>query len=445
MLRENGYHSTTIAYMNSIKQFIRGLVPEQILTFYHGWKASAAAAFFGYPANNMIVIGVTGTKGKSSVGNFVWAGLSGAGIQTGLLSTANIRIGGVEYLNPYHMTMLNPFVLQRFLRKMVRKGCKAVVVETTSEGILQSRHKGISYDIVVFTSLTPEHIEHHKTFERYRAAKQVIFSELMSQRRKKIRGQSIPKMIIANADSPEAENFLKFSADIKQTYGESPSADIRAENIIETITETRFSFGDRSISLPVLGRFNAINALPAFAIGRILKLNENLISRGLEDLKAIPGRMELVHKNPFVIVDYAHEPESLRAALTSVRALKNNGRLILVFGATGGGRDKRKRPIMGRFAAEYADVLIITNDDPFNEPPMDIINAVAGGVRDGGKTEGEHMFLIEDRRSAIKKAIEMAHADDVVLVAGKGAEQILYLKHKKVPWDDRRVVREIFK
>ncbi|MBI1960960.1 MAG: UDP-N-acetylmuramoyl-L-alanyl-D-glutamate--2,6-diaminopimelate ligase [Candidatus Liptonbacteria bacterium] len=429
-----------------VKKIIRRCIPEHLLNTYHWCKAHIAAFTSGHPSREMIVIGVTGTKGKSSVANLLWAGLTGAGMNVGVFSTANIRIGREELLNPYHMTMPNPFVLQRFLRRMARSGCDIAIAETTSEGILQYRHSDIAYDILVFTSLTPEHIERHKTFENYRAVKQIIFRELLNQPRKTIRGREVPKAIIVNADSPESPHFLKFPADRKETYGESPDAGIRAEAIKESVHGISFTVhmgaDRRDVSLKLLGRFSAINALPAFAVGRILGLRADAIAHGLENLLVIPGRMEKVHERPLVIVDYAHEPESLRAALISVRALHPTGRILLVFGATGGGRDKAKRPVMGRIGANHADVLFVTNDDPFDENPCAIMEMVARGCRDGGKADDKDLFLIEDRRVAIRAALTAAHADDVVLIAGKGAEQILHINGTRMPWDDRRVVQE---
>lgn len=430
-----------------MKNLIKKITPKFFLSFYHFLKACAAAVIYGFPSNNLIIAGVIGTKGKSSAANFIWAGLTGAGIKTGLLSTANLRIGDEESLNYYHMTMPSPFIIQKMLRRMVKRGCQAAVIETTSEGALQSRHRGINYDILVFTNLTPEHIQSHGTFENYRRAKQTIFKSLNGQTRKIVSGKTIPKTIIANADSPEANNFIKFPADEKITYGIENQADVRALSVQEGEGGVSFVIDGKVANLKIAGKFNASNALPAFAIGRVLGLPVEKIIVGLESLKSIPGRMEIIMKQPFkVIVDYAHEKESLTALLNAAKSLKKSqGRIILLLGAEGGGRDKSKRPVMGKIGAQKADYLIISNVDPYEENPGQIIKDIAESAAVEGKTEGIDLFSIENRREGIKRAISLAQAGDIVLITGKGSEQSMIIGGKQIPWDDRVVVKELLK
>ncbi len=428
-----------------VKKLLRKLTPKRALLFYHYLKAETASIKHANPSKGMIVIGVTGTKGKSSTANFIWAGLSGAGVKTGLQSTANLKIGTAELENRYHMTMPNPFAIQANLKRMAAAGCKIAIVETTSEGILQSRHKGINYDILVFTNLTPEHITSHGTFENYKATKQRLFKELKKQPHKTLAGVEIPKTIIINSDSPHADDFLKFPADHKFTYGISSNADFKAEDIRENERNLSFGVSGRRVELKIPGVFNVLNALPVFPICRILGLSVEDAIRGLETLTAIPGRMETIIEKPFrVIVDYAHEKESMTALMETAQKIKGGGKIIVLLGAEGGGRDKTKRPLMGSIVGQQADYVVVSNVDPYEESPMNIINDIAAAAKEEGKIENRDLFLIEDRRAGIKKCLELAAPGDLVLITGKGSEQSMIIGNQRIAWDDRRVVKELF-
>ena len=415
-----------------------------LVSIYHWGLAYLGAIFYGSPSKKLIVIGVTGTKGKTSTAYFIWRALNSAGVRTGMIGTISIAIGNEEKINNLHMTMPGRFIIQKNLRKMLRYGCLAVVIETTSEGIKQWRHKGIVYDIAVFTNLTPEHIPSHGNFENYRAMKQKIFQELSSSFRKTISGRKIPKIIIVNIDSPEAPHFLKFASDEILTFGLSSAADIRAENVEEKNLGVGFKIKNQNIKLALLGKFNALNALPAIAIGEIFKLDPREIIQGIEGLVKIPGRMEIIQKTPFmVIVDFSYERESMTAALTSGREfLKKGSRLIVLLGAPGGSRDKSHRPIMGQIAAQLADLVIVSTDEPYNDDPLQIINEIANAATEAGKTEGTNLFKIPDRREGITWALSLAKPSDIVIIAGMGALQSRMIGNKAVPWDDRVVVRE---
>lgn len=441
-----------------MKQLLRKLTPKSALLFYHFLKAKAASFKYRNPSRGMIVIGITGTKGKSSAGNFLWAGLTGAGIKTGLLSTANIRIGDRELPNRYHMTMPNPFMIQSNLRRMAEQDCRIAIVETTSEGILQSRHKGINYDMLVFTNLTPEHIRSHGTFENYKAAKQKLFKELSKHSHKIFDGFKVPKTIIVNNDSDHASDFYKFSADQKYSYSIKNDSDFKAENVNEDASGVSFAIGKTSVRLRIPGLFNVLNALPLFAVCRVLEIPPERAALGLGKLTAIPGRMETIINDPFrVIVDYAHEKESMNALISAARKMikksipeaihktGEQGRVIVLLGAEGGGRDKTKRALMGEIAGRGADIAVISNVDPYEEPPMNIINEIANSAIKAGKTAGRDLFLIEDRREGIKKCLETARPGDLVLITGKGSEQSMIIGDKKIPWDDRKVVRDLLR
>ncbi|MDP3143669.1 MAG: UDP-N-acetylmuramoyl-L-alanyl-D-glutamate--2,6-diaminopimelate ligase, partial [Candidatus Omnitrophota bacterium] len=431
----------------SIKSKIKKLIPERLISSYHFCLAALAAFYHGFPSKKMIVIGITGTKGKTSAANFIWSVLNAAGFRAGLIGTANIRIGDIEMLNKYHMTMPGRFVLQGLLKKMLNAGCEYCIVETTSEGIKQWRHFGIFYDIAIFTNLSPEHLPSHgNSFEKYKAAKGEMFAVLAKGGRKIINGKKIEKIIIANYDSSHKDYYLSFWADKKLTFGLSEGADFLAHEIKNTPDGLEFFIGVDKYEINILGKFNVYNALPAIIIGSLAGISYNEIQEGLKNLKIIPGRMEKIDEgqNFLVFVDYAHEKEGMNAVLDTARDLviERGGRVIVLLGAEGGGRDKAKRPVLGEISAKKADFVIISNVDPYEDDPKEICEDIAAAAEKFGKIRNNDLFVIEDRREGIRKALSLANKNDVVLITGKGAEQSIIIGGKHFPWDDRVVVRE---
>ncbi|MGB9743278.1 MAG: Mur ligase family protein [Minisyncoccales bacterium] len=427
-----------------MKKFLKKLLPEKLILAYHYLVAVLATFCYGFPSKKMIIIGVTGTKGKTSTVNFIWSCLQAGGYKTGMISTANIRIGEREFLNKYHMTMPGRFTIQKLMAQMVKNGCKFCIIETTSEGIKQHRHRGIYYDIAVFTNLSPEHLESHGgSFERYKQTKAKMFAMLLSHK-KVIDGKRIEKIIIANRDSPQADYFLNFPADKKITFGLKNEADYMAGNIKETDSGINFKAGT-NFKICLLGKFNIYNALPAIIISQLFGIDDFLIARGLAELEVIPGRMEKINEgqNFTVLVDYAHEKESMTNVLETANNMKKpDAKVIILLGAEGGGRDKAKRPIMGELAAKMADYVIISNVDPYDDDPKQILEDIAISAEKFGKTRNKDLFVIEDRRSGIRKALSLAGANDIVLITGKGAEQSMVIGGQKLSWDDRQIVRE---
>lgn len=431
----------------SLKSKIKNLIPEKIISFYHLTLAASAAFYYGFPSKKMVVIGITGTKGKTSAANFIWSVLSAAGYRTGLISTANIRIGEIEMLNKYHMTMPGRFILQGLLKKIINAGCEYCIVETTSEGIKQWRHYGIFYDIAVFTNLSPEHLQSHgNSFEKYKEAKGVLFVALVKGGQKIINGKKIKKIIIANKDNPHSDYYLNFPADEKITYGTSQGGDFIASDIRGTESGVEFLVGGERYEVNIFGKFNVYNALPAIIIGSIFNISYHKIYEGLKNLSFIPGRMEKIDEGQIflVFVDYAHEKESMNAVLDTAKDLfgRDGGKIIVLLGAQGGGRDKAKRPALGEVSAKKADFVIVSGDDSYEEDPREICEDIAAAAEKFGKTRDKDLFVIEDRREGIKKALSLANKNDVVLITGKGAEQSIIIGGKHYSWDDRVVVRE---
>jgi UDP-N-acetylmuramoyl-L-alanyl-D-glutamate--2,6-diaminopimelate ligase len=435
--------------LNKLKNYL----PAFIFDWYHLALAQAAAWRYGRPSEKMVVIGVTGTNGKSTTCNLIASILEEAGHKVGLTTTVNFRIAGKEWLNPYKMTMLGRFRLQKFLADMVAAGCRYAVVETSSEGIKQHRHSAINYDIAVFTNLTPEHLESHGGFENYKAAKGKLFAKLAHEKTKTIEGVPAKKTAIVNLNDKHATYFLSFPVPAKVGFrvdgwpavaAEGLAGAVAASEVRLTAQGSSFAVDGERYLLKLPGAFNVENALAAVAVGRVLGIQPKVMSQALAKVGVVPGRMEFIDAGqPFsVLVDYAPEPESFRKLYEAV-ALFPKKRIIHVLGSCGGGRDTDRRPVLGRLAAENADIVIVTNEDPYDDDPMQIIREVAAGAQVAGKTPDKDLFLILDREEALDKAILLAEAGDMVIATGKGAEQaIVTAGGVKMPWDERQKLRQ---
>ncbi len=390
---------------------IKKFVPSFLIDWYHFSLAFLGVLIYGFPSRKLIVIGVTGTNGKSTVVELTSRILEEAGCKIAVLSSIKFKIKGKEWPNTLKMTMPGRFRIQKFLRQAVNAGCQYAVLEVTSEGIKQYRHRFIDFDVAVFTNLTPEHIEAHGGFENYKKAKGKLF-------------QATKNTHIVNLDDENAEYFLQFVAKKKYTYGLN-QGDINTQN-------TKFK-------LQLIGDFNIYNALAAICVGLSQGISLEICERAVEKIKGIPGRMELVVSEPFkVFVDYAFTPQALEKVYQSIKNNFSPKKMICVLGACGGGRDKWKRPVLGEIAAKYCHEVIVTNEDPYDENPVEIINQVAKGA-------GEKAKKILDRKEAVGEALKSAQPGDVVVITGKGCESwICVAKGKKIPWDDRKIVKEEF-
>jgi UDP-N-acetylmuramoyl-L-alanyl-D-glutamate--2,6-diaminopimelate ligase len=429
--------------MNSIKKKI----PDVFKVAYHYVVSNFAALINGYPAKKMIIVGITGTKGKTSTANFVWSVIHAGGYKAGLISTAIFRYGADEEPNPYHMTMPDAFIIQENLKKMHKKGIEVVVIEMTSEGMKHYRHAGIPVDIAIFTNLTPEHLPSHKNdFEVYKKAKTKLFTAL-GKKQKKLRNLPISRAIIANKDSEHSDYYLQFTADKKVTFG-IESGDVRATDIANEKTGVSFLVNNERFIISIFGAFNVYNALPAICVGNILGIPADKIKKGLISLAVIPGRMEEIDEgqNFTLFVDYAHEPVSINAVLTASEGIKNpNSKIIIMFGAEGGGRDKRKRIPMAQLCAQKADYVVVTDVDSYDDDPQEIIDDVSLAVELSGKIRGKSLFAILSRKEAIEKCLSLANEGDIVIITGKGAEQTMITKTGAIPWNEREIVRNLLK
>lgn len=432
-----------------LKKFVQPLVPQSVINSYHYFEANVASRKAGNPSEQMIVIGIVGSKGKTTTANILWSILSADGTRVGLIGTANIRYGDKEELNKYHMTMPGAFIMQKILRRMAELNCKYVIMEVPSEGQAQYRHIGINYDILVFTNVTKELMAAHNfSLETLHKHNKRVFKKLYSSKRKSIDTREIPKLIIANSDNKYTKDYLVFPADQKVTFGTKSSADFKLSQIKDTTSGISLSVNSHSFIVNILGKVNAINAAGAIATALSVGTNEATITKGLAELPIIPGRMELINQGqPFtVIVDYAHEQASMTALTQSAKDMKRpKSKTIILLGAEGGGRDVAKRPEMGEIVARNCDEIILSNVDPYEDDPMSIIEDIARGAEKAGAKRNRNLHLIADRRDGIKFALKLAKPGDLVLITGKGSEQSIVIDGKSSPWDDRKVVREELK
>jgi UDP-N-acetylmuramoyl-L-alanyl-D-glutamate--2,6-diaminopimelate ligase len=442
--------------LNLAKKFIPKGTFLALQPAYHFVLAWLASVWYGRPSEKMIVIGVTGTTGKTTTIFLIENILKTAGIKAGSVSTAIFSDGEKTLMNDQKMTMPGRFFTQKLLRQMLKNRCAVAIVETTSQGIEQFRHRFINYDILVFTGLYPEHIEAHGGFENYKKAKGKLFAHLKACRKKKTSGlfalssemlrtsENVLKTIIVNADDEHASHFLSFWADRKVAFGiKNNSADIKAQNIIFNASGLYFNADGLEFRTGLLGEFNVINSLAAISAAKSLNIPDEKIKAGLEKIIGVPGRLEKISnkKGITIIVDYAFEPNAMSKLYATVKSIPHE-RIIHVLGSCGGGRDKSRRPKLGKLAGKKADLVIVTNEDPYDEDPMEIIDEVAAGAED--KRENINIWKILDRREAIKKALSLAQKNDLVLVTGKGNEQVICVANgQKIFWDDRKIIREI--
>ena len=428
-----------------LKRIIKKIIPKRILSNYHYFLSQTASWYYHNPSQELIVIGVTGTNGKTTTVNIISQLLECLGKKTGLASTVNFKVAEKEWLNDKKMTMLGRWQTQKLLKEMVKANCQYVIIETSSQGIAQFRHKGINYDVLVFTNLTPEHIEAHGSFEKYREAKEELFKHLKKSKKKIIAGQEINKIIISNNDDPETERLRKYKRAKFLTYAFNNKADYQGKELKLEKGLVSFSLNKKKIKTDFLGKFNAYNILASMVAVTSLRFDLNKIITC--QLKTVAGRQEFIEEgqNFKVLIDYAPEPESLKELY---QALKNipKKRLIHILGSCGGGRDVARRSVLGALAAQTAEIVIITNEDPYDDNPLEIIDNVAQGALENNKILNKNLFKVENREEGIRKGLKLAEKDDLVLITGKGAEQAICVAHgKKIDWDDRKVVKKILK
>ncbi|MDN5332261.1 MAG: UDP-N-acetylmuramoyl-L-alanyl-D-glutamate--2,6-diaminopimelate ligase [Tepidanaerobacteraceae bacterium] len=390
--------------------------------------SEASSTFFGRPAEKLKIIGVTGTNGKTTTTYLIKAILDEAGFPTGVVGTVGIRIK--DRLLPSERTTPESLELNRIFAEMLAEGVRYVSMEVSSHSLKLHRVDDVSFEVGVFTNLTQDHLDFHESFEDYYSSKKKLFY--------------LSRKAVVNADDSSGRRLCEELDIPLLTYAIEAKADVKAEDV--TIDSSGVTFnvcfdGERKkIVYRVPGKFSVYNSLAAISACLFLGIDLDTMARALEKVRGVPGRFEPVDEgqNFTVIVDYAHTPDGLENVLNTIKSFVK-GKIITVFGA-GGDRDRAKRPLMGKVVSEYSDYFIITSDNPRSEDPEAIISDIEKGLNENSKYE-----KIVDRRTAIKKAIEMASEGDVVLIAGKGHENYQIIKDKVIPFDDREVAREFLK
>ena len=394
---------------------------------YHFAQAVIAEFKYHHPTKRLHVIGVTGTNGKTTTCFMIWNMLRSAGHKAGLMTTV---AWGVDKLTPElgHMTTVDASTLNQRIAKIANSDIEYLVLEVTSHALAEYRTLGISFDIAVFTNLTHDHLDYHKTFANYRNAKGKLFKKA--------------KFSILNADDKATEYYKTLSRDYI-TYG-IKNGENRAKNIKLSVSGVKYSCGDINIETKIPGEFNVYNSLAAAMVGKRLGLSNQQIERGIGSLKEVEGRMNIIDEGqPFtVIVDYAHAPDALEKVYDSIGTHK--GRIISVHGGAGR-RDPSTRPIRGMILGKYSDIVIITEDDSRDEDPAAIANAFVEGAVKAGKTMGKDLFLELDRDKAIALAINMAKPGDIVLILGKGHEKTILRADGPHPFEDIKVAKKYLK
>lgn len=394
--------------------------------------ADAAYEFYGRPSDHMTMLGITGTKGKTSIAYLLESILRTNGEKVGVFGTVNYRSNGHVLCAAPNTT---PAALPLFKRlaQMWQDGCNAVVMEVSSHALEQQRVRHIWYDTAVFTNLQRDHLDYHHTFENYFKAKQKLFENLADPANPKPN-----RTAVINADDPYGCRLVE---QVKGrvhvvTYGMNTAADFQADRVQEFLTHTSFCINGRPMQINLLGRHNVYNALAAYAVARVNGVPEEAAAAGLKALSGVPGRMERIDvgQNFFAFVDFAYTDEALQRAFDTLEPFKK-GRILLVFGC-GGQRDRTKRPLMGKTACTRADYVFLTNDNPRCEDEKQIFNDILAGMQ--GKTNYE---VVPDRAEAICRALTNAHAQDIVLVAGKGHEDYQIIGTEKRHFSDQETIR----
>lgn len=410
------------------------MIMKKIYSVYHFLLALAAALWYGFPSRKLTVIGITGTKGKTSTVELLHEILAQSGDKVASSSSLRFRIGNSVTPNDLKMTMPGRFFLQRFLYRAQKAGCRYVALEVTSQGIMQHRQRFIKFDAVVLTNIAPEHIEAHGGFENYVAAKKKLFRALAPG-----------GAAILNQDDAQSNGFAEAArARTKIWYGRSGiETTDHVKHSVSHMSYTRggivFMLGDVRIQSSLEGAFNLSNILAAVATGMRYGIPTERMATAIRRVSGIAGRMEYVQREPFaVIADYAHTPDSMKAVYETLA--RDHSRLICVFGATGGGRDTWKRPEFAKIAESFCETVILTDEDPYDENPVSILDDIEAGF---SKQFRPHMVRVIDRRIAIQEGISRAKPGDAVIITGKGGEPWMMGPHgSKVPWDDRAIARD---
>lgn len=391
---------------------------QKIKNYYHFAQALLAALYFNFPSKKLIIIGVTGTDGKTTTANMIYHVLTSANKKVSMISSVNAQIGGKSHDTGFHVSTPSPFQVQKYLKKAADEGSEYFVLESTSHGLDQNRLAFVDFKVAVLTNITHEHLDYHNTFDRYLKAKSKLFKNA--------------DFAILNMDDPKSYKALKEQVENRLfSYSLKNNADVNLKNL--------------PVNLTVPGRHNIYNALAAASACIVLKIDRQKILKALKTFKGIRGRMEKIDEGQSfnVIIDFAHTPNGLDNALSTMKSnLGKGNRLIAIFGAAGE-RDSSKRKIMGSVADQLADVIVLTAEDPRSEEAQNICKQILLGIKT--KKINKDCFIITDREKAIEFAIKIAKKGDIVAVLGKGHEKSMNINGEEIPWDEIEVTKRAIK
>jgi UDP-N-acetylmuramoyl-L-alanyl-D-glutamate--2,6-diaminopimelate ligase len=405
--------------------------------------AHLAAAYYGFPAHKMVVVGITGTDGKTTTANLLFNILRTAGLPTGMISTVNAVIGEIELDTGFHVTTPDATDVQRYLAMMTGQGITHVILEATSHGLAQFRVEACEFDVAVVTNITHEHLDYHGSYEEYRAAKARLFKQLDKTPAKV---HPYPRTGILNRDDISYEYLSALTSVDQLTYGLHPQSQVQGNEIDVTRAGSTFLVRGPGFNFPaktkLMGDYNVSNCLAAIAAAvGVLRVEPEAAQAGIENFSGVPGRMESIDlgQDFTAIVDFAHTPNALRRALETAQQM-TNGKVIAVYGSAGL-RDRAKRRMMAEVSGELADISILTAEDPRTESLQAILDEMAEGVESRGGVEGMHYWREPDRGEAIRMAVAMASPGDLVIACGKGHEQSMCFGVQEYAWDDRVAMR----
>lgn len=411
--------------------------------YYHKLRGIIANAWYGFPSQKMTVIGITGTNWKTTTTNLIAKWLRSAGYKVFMFSTINIIMWDEEYVNNTKMTSPDAFLLQKLLKQAKNKWCTIAVIETSSHSILMNRNYWLNYDIAVLTNITQDHLDLHKTMDKYVDTKLQLFKNLIIYKRK----PWVKKIAIINNESDYKDLFLAETYDVLYTYWKSPSSTLKLDDIRYNFEWTSFdlkmAWTKVTIDTPLRWDFNVYNIMAALWVFVSFWLKPDKIQEIIKSITWVAWRMEEIKNDIWckIFVDYAHTPDALKQVIETAKKIEWVNRVITVFWATGD-RDRTKRPIMWKVVSDLSDIVILTQDDDYTEKTETIIKDVIPGIE---RKEWENYWVITDRREAIRTALLTAEENDVIIIAGKWDEHKLITNDGPVEWHDKAVVEDILK
>jgi UDP-N-acetylmuramoyl-L-alanyl-D-glutamate--2,6-diaminopimelate ligase len=390
-----------------------------------------AANFFGNPSQKLNLVGVTGTNGKTTVATLLFKLFGALGNRCGLISTVEYRI--IDQVLPASHTTPDPIQMNELLKHMLESGCTHAFMEVSSHAVDQSRIAGLHFSGAIFTNITHDHLDYHKTFENYIKAKKKFFDELGAD-----------AFALVNADDKRGMVMVQNTRAKKQSYGLKKMVDFKGKIISNTLEGLEMEIGHKTVWFKVIGDFNAYNLLAVYGAAMLLNQDSEQVLTILSSMQGAAGRFELIAPGSKItaIVDYAHTPDALKNVLETIKEFRSGNEKVITVVGCGGNRDKAKRPLMGAIAVRFSDKVVLTSDNPRDEEPMQIIRDMQAGI---GPSDTRKTIVIADREEAIKTACMMANEKDIVLVAGKGHETYQEIKGVKYPFDDREVVERMLK